>query len=148
MGAILQHLPADFVLHPDADLDLAAKQLSAWALPIGLLREVGPEVPIAKPLQEAHIPWELSDGLRVQFLDMTPAQLSVIVTAVMSFSSVSLGMLLAQDTIDPEGAVAAVTVTALYAAARARQGGDEQEAFVAETRQTIRRMLQYVRLSR
>src|SRR5262245_54303398 len=31
IGAILQHLPGDFVLHPDPDPVLAAKQLTAWA---------------------------------------------------------------------------------------------------------------------
>ncbi len=147
MGVILQRLPADFVLHPDADPVLAAKQFSAWAIPLGFLRDVGAEVPIAKPLHEAHIPWELSEGLRVQLLGMNSAQLSVIVNAVMSFGSVSLGMLLAQRAIELDQAVSALTVTATYTAQHVRRGGDDPEIFVTETRQTVRRMLQYVRLN-
>jgi chaperone required for assembly of F1-ATPase len=145
VGAILQHLPGDFVLHPDADPALAAKQLTAWAPLLAFLREIGPEVPVARPLQEVSIPWELSEALRTQLSVMSPAQLTVVLQAVTNLGSVSLGMLLAQQAIDMGQAVAALTVTAQHMAERVDGAEDDSQVFAAETRQTVRRMLQYVR---
>jgi chaperone required for assembly of F1-ATPase len=145
IGAILQHLPGDFVLHPDADPALAAKQLTAWAPLLAFLRAVGPEVPVARPSQEVRIPWELSEGLRTQLSVMSPAQLTVVLQAVTNLGSVSLGMLLAQQAIDMGQAVAALTVTVQHTGPRVSGAGDESQVFAAETRQTVRRMLQYVR---
>jgi chaperone required for assembly of F1-ATPase len=145
IGAILQHLPGDFVLHPDADPALAAKQLTAWAPFLAFLREIGPEVPVARPLQEVQIPWELSEGLRTQLSVMSPVQLTVVLQAVTNLGSVSLGMLLAQQAIDMGQAVAALTVTAQHMAEWVGGAEDDSEVFAAETRQTVRRMLQYVR---
>jgi len=147
IGAIIEHLPGDFVLHPDADPVLAAKQLTAWAPLVMFWREVGLEVPMAKPLHEAQIPWQLMEGLGGRLIAMTPAQLSVVLNAVMCFGSVSLGMLLAQQAIGVDQAVAALTVTATHGASRARGVGDDQEVFVTEMRQMVRRMLQYGRLN-
>jgi chaperone required for assembly of F1-ATPase len=145
IGAILQHLPGDFVLHPDPDPALAAKQLTAWAPLLAFLRDLGPEVPVARPLREVQIPWELSEGLRTQLSVMGPAQLTVILQAVTNLGSVSLGMLLAQQAIDTGQAVAALTVTAQHMAERVSGAEDESQVFAAETRQMVRRMLQYVR---
>jgi chaperone required for assembly of F1-ATPase len=145
IGAILQHLPGDFVLHPDVDSALAAKQLTAWAPLLAFLREIGPEVPMARPLQEVQIPWELSEGLRTQLSIMSPAQLTVVLQAVTNLGSVSLGMLLAQQAVDMGQAVAALTVTAQHMAERVSRVADDSQVFAAETRQTVRRMLQYVR---
>ena len=76
IGAILQHLPGDFVLHPDADPSLAAQQLAAWAPLLAFLRALGPEVPIARPLHEAQIPWELTEALRAQLAAMNPGAIN------------------------------------------------------------------------
>ena len=78
IGAILQHLPGDFELHPDPDPALAAKQLAAWAPLLAFLRDLGPELPMSRPLQDVHIPWELTEGLRTHLLALSPAQLTVI----------------------------------------------------------------------
>jgi chaperone required for assembly of F1-ATPase len=145
IGAMLQHLPSDFVLHPDADSALAAKQLTAWAPLLAFLRNIGPEVPIARPLQEAQIPWELTEGLRMQLIAMSPAQLTVVVQAVTNLGSVSLGMLLAQHAIAVDQAVAALTVTASYMARRVHEEPEQQELFTAEIHQVVQRLLQYVR---
>ena len=147
IGAILQHLPGDFVLHPDADPALAAKQLAAWAPLLAFLREIGPEVPMARPLREAQIPWELTEGLRMQLIAMSPAQLTVVVQAVTNLGSVAMGMLLARQAIALEPAVAALTVTASYLARGIREEPEQQEMFTAETHQVVQRLLRYVRYS-
>ena len=147
IGAILQHLPGDFVLHPDADPALAARQLAAWAPLLAFLREIGPEVPMARPLREAQIPWELTEGLRMQLIAMSPAQLTVVVQAVTNLGSVAMGMLLARQAIALEQAVAALTVTASYLARGVREEPEQQEMFTAETHQVVQRLLRYVRYS-
>ena len=68
IGAILQHLPGDFELHPDPDPALAAKQLAAWAPLLAFLRDLGPELPMSRPLQDVQIPWELTEGLRTHLI--------------------------------------------------------------------------------
>ena len=145
IAAILHHLPGDFVLHPDADPALAAKQLAAWAPLLAFLREIGPEVPMARPLQEAQIPWELTEGLRMQLIAMSPAQLTVVLQAVTNLGSVAMGMLLAQQAIAVEHAVAALTVTASYVARRVHEEPEQQEMFTAEIHQAVQRLLRYVR---
>ena len=92
IGAILQHLPGDFVLHPDPDPALAAKQLSAWAPLLACLRTIGPELPIGRPLQDMQIPWEFTEALRMQLMAMSPVQLTVVLQAVTNLSSVVLGI--------------------------------------------------------
>jgi chaperone required for assembly of F1-ATPase len=147
IGAILQHLSGDFVLHPDADPVLAAKQLTAWAPLLTFLRDIGPEVPIASPLQEAQIPWELTEGLRAQLSVMHPAQLTVVIQAVSNLGSVALGILLAQQAIEVDHAVAALTATASHVMGRTREEHEQQAMFGAEMRHMVRRCIQYVRLS-
>jgi chaperone required for assembly of F1-ATPase len=147
IGAILQHLPGDFVLHPDADPSLAAQQLAAWAPLLAFLRALGPEVPIARPLHEPQIPWELTEALRAQLAAMNAAQLTVVLQAVTNLGSVTLGIRLAQQAVAVDQAVAALTVTANYAAPGARGADIEQHTIVAEVRQILRCMLQYVALS-
>ena len=144
IGAILQHLPGDFALHPDADPALAAKQLAAWAPLLAFLREIGPEVPMARPLREAQIPWELTEGLRMQLIAMSPAQLTVVVHAVTNLGSVAMGMLLARQAIAVEQAVAALTVTASYLARGVREAPEQQEMFTAEIHRVVQRLLRYV----
>lgn len=147
IGAILQHLPGDFALHPDADPALAAKQLAAWAPLLTFLRNIGPEVPVARPLQEVQIPWELTEALRMQLLTMHPAQLTVVMQAVSNLGSVSLGLMLAQLAIEEDRAVAALTATASHMAGRSADEREQQALFVAETHRVVRRLLRYVRLS-
>jgi chaperone required for assembly of F1-ATPase len=146
IGIILQHLPGDFELHADADAALAAKQLAAWAPLLTFLRDVGPEVPMARPLQEVQIPWELTEGLRAQLSVMHPAQLTVVIQAVTTLGSVALGILLARQAIAVEQAVAALTVTVSHMAERAPQEDETAEMFGAEMRQIVGRLLRYVQL--
>ncbi len=136
----------DFVLHPDADPALAAEQLRAWAPLLAFLRHLGPEAPVARPLQEVQMPWELTEGLRAQLIALSPAQLTVVVQAITNLGSVSLGMLLAQQGIEPEKALAALTATADYAMRRAGGVDADHELFTAAVRQIVQRMLLYVRL--
>jgi chaperone required for assembly of F1-ATPase len=147
IGAILQHLPGDFALHPDADPALAAKQLTAWAPLLAFLRDFGPEVPVARPLQEVQIPWEITEAIRTQLIAMHPAQLTVVMQAVSNFGSVSLGLMLARRAIEVEQAVAALTATASHMAGRTSEEGEQQALFVAETQRVVRRLLRYVRLN-
>jgi chaperone required for assembly of F1-ATPase len=147
VGAILQHLPGDFELHPDVDPELAAKQLAAWAPLLAFLRDIGPELPIARPLQEIQISWELTEGLRTQLMAMSPAQLSVVLRAVTNLGSVVLGILLAKQGLDVDQAVSALTVTARHVARHAGEEPEQPEVFAAEMRQTVLRLLRYVRLS-
>ncbi|HSF33600.1 MAG TPA: ATP12 family protein [Candidatus Tectomicrobia bacterium] len=146
IGTILQHLTGDFVLHPDPDPALAAKQLAAWAPLWGFLRDIGPEVPMARPLQAVQIPWELREDLRMQLMAMTPAQLTAALQAVTSFSSVVLGILLARQAIEVDHAVAALTVTAAHVAGRTAEDPEQQEQFAADVRQMLQRLLRYVQL--
>jgi chaperone required for assembly of F1-ATPase len=147
IGAILQHLPGDFELHPDPDPALAAKQLAAWTPLLAYMRAIGPEVPMARPLQDIQLPWELTEGLRVQLTAMSPAQLTVVLQAVTNLGSVVLGVLLAQQGLEVEQAVSALTVTALHMAEHAREEPEPSEIFAAEMRQLVLRLLCYVRLS-
>jgi chaperone required for assembly of F1-ATPase len=146
IGAILQHLPGDFVLHPDADASLAVQQLAAWTPLLAFLRAIGPEVPIAKPLHEAQLPWELTEALRTQLTAMHAAQLTVVLQTVTNLGSVTLGIRLAQQAISVDQAVDALTVTASYAMPGASAAGSAQHTFVSEIRQIVRRLLQYARL--
>jgi chaperone required for assembly of F1-ATPase len=147
IGAILQHLPGDFALHPDAEPALAAQQLTAWAPLLVFLRDFGPEVPVARPLQEVEIPWELTEAIRMQLITMPPAQLTVVMQAVSNLGSVSLGLMLARMAIEVDQAVAALTATASHMAGRTSEEDEQQALFVAEMRQVVRRLLRYVRLS-
>jgi chaperone required for assembly of F1-ATPase len=147
IGAILQHLPGDFELHPDPDPALAAKQLTAWTPLLAYVRGVGPEVPIARPLQDIQVPWELTEGLRTQLMAMSPAQLTVVLQTVTNLGSVILGILLAQQGLEVEQAIAALTVTARYLAEYAREEPEPSEVFASEMRQMVRRLLRYVQLS-
>jgi chaperone required for assembly of F1-ATPase len=147
IGAILQHLPGDFALHPDPDPALAAKQLPAWAPLLAWLRAIGPELPIGRPLQDIQLPWELTEGLRTQLVAMSPAQLTVVLQAVTNLGSVVLGLLLAQQSLEVDQAVSALTVTASYIARQTREEPQQSERFAAEMQQMVRRLLQYVQLS-
>jgi chaperone required for assembly of F1-ATPase len=147
IGAMLHHLPGDFVLHPDADPALAAKQLTAWTPLLAFLRDIGPEVPITRPLQEVQIPWELTEGLRMELSSMSPAQLAVVVQVVTHLGSVVLGILLAQQAIEVHPAVAVLTVTASHVVGHAYGAPEQAELFIAEMRRMVQQLLQYVRLS-
>jgi chaperone required for assembly of F1-ATPase len=147
VGAILQHLPGDFEFHPDHDPGLAAMQLAAWAPLLAFLRDIGPELPMARPLQDMQMPWELSEGLRMQLMAMSSAQLTVVLQAMTNLGSVVLGILLAQQGIEAEQAGSALTVTARYLAGYAREDAEQVEIFAAEMRQVVGRLLRYVRLS-
>jgi chaperone required for assembly of F1-ATPase len=147
IGAILQHLPGDFELHPDPDPALAAKQLASWTPLLAYMRAIGPEVPMARPLQDIQLPWELTEGLRAQLTAMSPAQLTIVLQAVTNLGSVILGILLAQQGIEVERAVSALTVTALHMAEHTREEPEPSEIFAAEMRQLVLRLLRYVRLS-
>ena len=147
IGAILQHLPGDFALHPDPDPALAARQLPAWAPLLACLRAIGPELPIGRPLQDVQMPWELVEGLRTQLMAMSPAQLTVVLQAVTNLGSVILGILLAQQGLEEDQAVSALTVTASYVARQTHEGPESSEMFAAEMQQMVRRLLHYVQLS-
>jgi chaperone required for assembly of F1-ATPase len=147
IAAVLQHLPNDFALHPDPDPALAAKQLAAWTPLLAFMRAIGPEVPMAKPLQDIQLPWELTEGLRTPLTAMSPAQLTVVLHAVTNFGSVVLGILLAQQGLTVDQAVSALTVTARHMAEHAREELESSESFAAEMRQLVLRLRQYVRLS-
>jgi chaperone required for assembly of F1-ATPase len=147
IGAVLQHLPGDFELHPDPKPALAAEQLMAWAPLLAFLRDFGPEVPVARPLQDVEMPWELTEGVRTQLMAMSPAQLTAVLQAVTNLGSVALGMLLAQQRLEAEQAVAALTVTARHLAGTTPEGAEQSEAFTAEMRQTVGRLLRFVTLS-
>jgi chaperone required for assembly of F1-ATPase len=147
IGAILQHLPGDFALHPDPDPVLAARQLPAWAPLLAYLRAIGPELPIGRPLQDMSMPWEFTEALRMQLMAMSPAQLSVVLLAVTNLGSVIVGILLAQQGLEVDQAVSALTVTASYLARQTHEEPEPSETFAAEIQQMVRRLLQYVQLS-
>jgi len=148
IGAILQHLPSDFELHPDPDPALAAKQLAAWAPLLAFLRNIGPELPIARPLQEIDLPWEFVEALRTQLMAMNPAQLTVVLQTVTNLGSVVLGVLLAQQDLEVDQAVSALTVTATHLTADTGHEPEQPERFAAERRQMVLRLLRYVQLSK
>jgi chaperone required for assembly of F1-ATPase len=147
IGAILQHLPADFELHPDPDPVLAAKQLVAWAPLLAFLRDLGPELPMSRPLQDVQVPWEITEGVRAHLLAMNPAQLTIVMQAVMNLGSAVLGILLAQQGLAVEKAVSALTVTAQHLARDAREEPEQADLFAAEMSRIVRRLIQYVRHS-
>ena len=147
ISAILQHLPGDFEFHADPDPALAAKQLAAWTPLLAYVRGIGPEVPMARPLQDIQVPWELTEGLRTQLMAMSPAQLTVVLQAVTNLGSVVLGILLAQQGLEVEQAIAALTVTARHLAEYAHEEPEPSEMFASEMRQMVRRLLRYVQLS-
>jgi chaperone required for assembly of F1-ATPase len=147
IAAILQHLPGDFVLHPDPDPTLAAKQLAAWAPLLAFLRAIGPELPLARRLQEMQMPWELTEGVRTQLVIMHAAQLTVVLQAVTNLGSVALGILLAHQAIEEDQAVAALTVTASHVAGGTGEEHEQQAQFATEVRQMVRRLRRYVQHS-
>jgi chaperone required for assembly of F1-ATPase len=147
IGAILQHFAGDFVLHPDADPALAAKQLTAWAPLLVFLRNIGPEVPVARPLQDVQVPWELTEGLRMHLMVMSAAQLTVVLQAMTNLGSVVLGMLLAQQAIEEGLAVTALAVTARHVLGHAGEAREQEAAFIAEMRRMVRQLTRYAQLS-
>jgi chaperone required for assembly of F1-ATPase len=147
IGAILQHFPNGFELHPDADTALAAKQLAAWTPLLTYLRAMGPELPLARPLQDRQPPWELIEAVRAQLTAMSPAQLTVVLQAMTNLGSVVLGILLASQSLEVEQAVAALTVTADHVATPGFAGAEPPERFAADMRQAVQRLLTYVRLT-
>ena len=102
---------------------------------------------MARPLQDVQIPWELAEGLRTHLTAMNPAQLTVVLQAVTNLGSAVLGILLAEQSLDVEQAVSALTVTARHLARSAREEIDQAAMFTAEMSQIVRRLLLYVRLS-
>lgn len=147
IGVILQHLPGDFELHPDPDPVLAAKQLTAWAPLVAFLRDIGPEVPMARPLQDMQMPWELTEALRTHLVAMHPAQLTVVMQGVTSLGSVVLGILLARQGLEEVQAVSVLTVTARHLAGPTGEEPEQTAMFAAEMRQIVGRLLRFVRLS-
>jgi chaperone required for assembly of F1-ATPase len=147
IGAILQHFPGDFALHPDPDPALAARQLPTWAPLLAYLRAIGPELPIGRPLQDMPVPWEFTEALRTQLMAMSPAQLSVVLLAVTNLGSVIVGILLAQQGLEVDQAVSALTVTASYLARQTYEEPAPSETFAVEIQQMVQRLLQYVQLS-
>jgi chaperone required for assembly of F1-ATPase len=102
---------------------------------------------MARPLQDMQMPWELTEGLRTHLIAMSPAQLTVVMQAVTNLGSAVLGILLAQQGLEVEKAVSALTVTARHVARYAHEEPEQAEMFAAEMSQIARRLLQYVRLS-
>jgi chaperone required for assembly of F1-ATPase len=78
---------------------------------------------------------------------MSPAQLTVVMQAVTNLGSAVLGILLAQQGLEVEKAVSALTVTARHLARYAHEEPEQAEMFATEMSQITRRLLQYVRLS-
>jgi hypothetical protein len=64
-----------------------------------------------------------------------------------NLGSVSLGILLAQQAIQLDQAVAALTVTARQVAGPAHTAPGQQAQFTAEVSHSVQRLLRYVRLS-
>jgi chaperone required for assembly of F1-ATPase len=147
ISVILQHLPGDFELHPDPDPVLAAQQVTAWAPLLAFLRDIGPEVPMARPLQDIQVPWELTEELRTHLMAMHPAQLTVVMQGVATLGSVVLGILLARQGLEETQAVSVLTVTARHLAGHIGEEPEQTEMFAAEMRQIVGRLLRYVRLS-
>jgi chaperone required for assembly of F1-ATPase len=147
IGVILQHLPGDFVLHPDADPALAARQLTAWAPLLEFWRDLGAEVPIAKPLQAAQIPWEIAEAIQGLLSALSPSQLTVVVQAMTNLGSATLGICLAQHAITVEQALTALTVTVSQDQPRRRDGDKYEDPSTEEIRQTIKRFWRYARLN-
>jgi chaperone required for assembly of F1-ATPase len=147
IGVILQHLPGDFELHPDPDPALAARQLTAWAPLLAFLRDIGPEVPMARPLQDIQMPWELREALRTYLVAMHPAQLTVVMQGVTTLGSVVLGVLLARQGLEEVQAVSVLTVTARHLLGATGEEPEQTAMFAAEMRQIVGRLLRFVRLS-
>jgi chaperone required for assembly of F1-ATPase len=78
---------------------------------------------------------------------MSPAQLTVVMQAVTNLGSAVLGILLAQQGLEVEKAVSALTVTAQHLARYAQEEPEQADTFAAEMSQIVRRLTQYVRLS-
>jgi hypothetical protein len=60
---------------------------------------------------------------------------------------VVLGILLAKEGLEVEPTVSALTVTAQHLARYAHEEPEQADMFVAEMREIVRRLLQYIRLS-
>ena len=71
----------------------------------------------------------------------------MVLQTVTTLGSVVLGLMLAQQALEVEQAVSALTVTASYVSSHAPEGREQSEEFATETRQMVRRLLQYVQLS-
>jgi chaperone required for assembly of F1-ATPase len=70
-----------------------------------------------------------------------------VLQAVTNLGSVVLGILLAQQRLEVDQAVSALTVTASYVARRSHEEPEPSEMFAAEMQQMVRRLMQYVQLS-
>jgi chaperone required for assembly of F1-ATPase len=73
--------------------------------------------------------------------------LTVVLQTVTNLGSVILGILLAQQSLEVEKAVSALTVTARHLAKHAPEEPEQMEIFSAQTEEMVRRLLRYVRFS-
>ena len=86
-------------------------------------------------------------GDKVYKLSLLPSGVVTRGHAVTNLGSVVLGILLAQQRLEVNQAVSALTVTASYVARRSHEEPEPSEMFTAEMQQMVRRLLQYVQLS-
>ena len=147
IGAILQHLPGDFELHPDPDPALAAKQLAAWAPLLAFLRDLGPELPMSRPLQDVQIPWEthgrLANAPHSHESGATDCRNASGDEPRIGGPGYTIGR------ARPGGGEGGFSpdCNRQHLARSAREELEQAEVFAAEMSQIVRRLLQYVRLS-
>lgn len=147
IDALVELLDHDYLVHPDERLGRRQVQVAAWKPQIGLwLRVTGREPPYAPPEGEPDIHRHDYGDFRAYLQDFTIAQLAVAINGANILKSATLGMLLAEHSIEARVALEAVAVTLRTTAADTQEDLDRQEEQEEEWRQAIERLLRYAGL--
>lgn len=147
IDALVELLGHDYLVHPDERLGRRQAQVAAWKPQIELWQRVaGREPPYAPPEGEADIHRHDYGDFRAYLQGFAAAQLAVAINGANILKSATLGMLLAEQSIEARVALESVAVTLRISAADTQEDLDRQEQQEEEWREAIERLLRYAGL--
>ncbi|MGI8552561.1 MAG: hypothetical protein ACR2PL_17495 [Dehalococcoidia bacterium] len=148
VDALIELLEHDYLLHPDSRLGMRQMQVAAWGPQIELWqRVVGREPPCASPYSDSDIPDAAYAGFRRLLAGFSPAQLTVAIQSANLLKSVTLGILLAQRSIDADTAIEAVAVTLRLMAGDMHDELERQDEREESWGEAVNRLLRYAEVS-
>ncbi len=148
IDALVELLAHDFLVHPDERLGRRQAQVAAWQPQIELWQRVaGREPPYAPADGEPDIHRHDHGDFRAYLSGFTPSQLAVAINGANLLKSATLGMVLAERSIDREAALEAVAVTPRLSAGDTQEELDRQDEQEDWWRAAIERLMRYADLT-
>jgi chaperone required for assembly of F1-ATPase len=148
IDVLVELLGHDYLVHPDERLGRRQVQVAAWGPQIDLWQRVTDQGP---PYSESGAEPELHHhdyaAFRSFLAGFSPAQLCVAMHAANILKSATLGILLAERSIDAKAALQAASVTPRFYAGDTQEDLEAQEEREELWLRAIRRLLRYAELT-